>query len=253
MKTKKTSILFLGSLLLSSLSLADVHYSASVVGRTKPATINPTGMVAYDGLLWGEYSKESPLYGYYRIGARAGGNPSYGALLQVAPIAPLIFEIQKGYTHRFAKISTIDCNTVECKGQIDRTDYSVRLIAAKNNFILLSSATWREIRTPDGSLPVGLESEVFVVSPGFHRFFETSFTFGYQLPENQLVGVMVNNGVISEGSRKSSSVYAIYRSKWDEYNYAVGAGTYKSDAPDQDGLSALFSISRSWGDKLSLF
>ncbi len=232
---------------------AAIHYSLNVVARSKPAVVNPTGTVAYDGMLWGESSKENPKYGYYRIGARAGGNPSLGAFIQVAPIAPLVFEVSRGITNRVLQISTIDCNTVSCKGQIDRTDYIIRAVAAKSSFVFLANANWREIRTANVSQFVGLEAEFFTVTPGFHRYFETSFTLGYKLSENDLVGVIFNNGEISEGNRKSSSIHAVYRSKWDEYNWALGAGNYKSDMPNQDGLSLIFSLTRNFGERLSLF
>ncbi len=232
---------------------AATHYSLNVVGRSKPATINPTATIAYDGMLWGEPSKENPVYGYYRIGARTGGNPNLGAFFQVAPIAPLVFEISRGITNRVLKISTLDCDVVSCKGRIDRTDYIIRAVAAKSNLILLASANWREIRTDNVSQVVGLEAEFFTVTAGFHRFFETTFTLGYKLSEKDLVGLIFNNGEIAEGQRKSSSVYGVYRSKWDEYNWALGAGNYKSDMPDQDGLSIIFSVTRNFGDRLSLF
>ncbi len=253
MKKRNFIMILILGLFQVSQSYAETNYSLSLVGRSKPATINPTGTIAYDGMLWGEFSKDHPMYGYYRVGAKAGGNPNYGAFFQIAPIAPLVFEVSKGITNRFLKISTLDCDAVDCKGKVDRTDYAIRAAGAKGNFVLLVSANWREIRTDEASQLVGLESEFFTVTPGFHRFFETSTLLGYKSSENDIVGLLFNNGTISEGSRKNSSVYGIYRSKWDDYNWTVGAGNFKSDMPDQDGLSLIFSISRNWGDRLSLF
>lgn len=253
MKKLIGSMLAIG-VLSASTSFADVHYSLNLVGRTKPATANPTGTVAYDGMLWGEYNKEKPLYGFYRVGARAGGNPSYGAFVQISPIAPLVFEVAKGTTNRFLKINTLDCDQVECKGKVDRTDYIIRAAAAKGNWVFLGSALWRDIKTEDSPKTIGLEAEFFVVPAGTTtKYTETSFTLGHKLGEDKLVGVMVTNGSLPDYSLKNSSAYAIYRDRWTDYNWAVGAGSFRSDMPDQDGFSAIFSISRTWGDRLSLF
>lgn len=112
---------------------------------------------------------------------------------------------------------------------------------------------WREIQTPDSAIAVGLEQEYFVVTSGFHRYFETSITAGYRLPENKFVGVLINNGLLSEGNRRNSSTYVIYRTQCEEFGVVVGLGNFKFDAAGQDGFSAIVSLSKSWGTNLSLF
>lgn len=244
---------FILLLAFAATAQADIHYMLNAQGRSHPGSTNLTGTVAYDGILWGESSKENPLYGYYRIGAIAGGAPSYGAFLQIAPIAPLIFEVQRGYTHRFSKIATLNCDVIECKGMVTRTDFTMRAVAAVNQFVFMGHATWRELQTPDVSTPVGLEFEIFEVPPGYHRYLETSFIIAHMLPENQAVGVMINNGGVAGQNLKNSSAYGVYRFPWNEFNFSVGAGAYTSSAPNQDGFSAFLSITRNWGEKLSLF
>ena len=58
---------------------------------------------------------------------------------------------------------------------------------------------------------VALESEFFTVTSGFHRFFETVLSAGYKLPNQHIIAVMSTSGVISEGDRRYSSVYGLYR------------------------------------------
>jgi len=252
MKTKNifTLLLCLG---FSIVSLAETNYTIDIRARTRPSSLNPVASAAYDGMLWGQASKEKPLYGYYRVGAKVGGSPTYAAFLQVAPIAPLIFEVQRGNTHRFLNINTIDCNLADCKGKVERTDYTVRLLAAYQNIVFAGNATWRELRSQDGSKPVGLELEYFTASPGFHRYFETAATLGYKLPEDRLVGITAINGHLSEGDKKMSSIYGIYRFLYQDFTWTVGAGQYRSDEPDQNGISGILLFTKTWGEKLSLY
>ncbi len=238
---------------LSIISHAETHYLLDASLRTQPSAKNLVGTAAYDGMLWGVADKKNPLYGYYRVGLRAGGNPSYAAFLQIAPVAPLIFEIQRGDTHRFFDISSINCDLVECKGKVERTDYSIRLLAAYESIFFSGTALWRELRTSNNSKLVGLENELFVVTSGFHRYFESNITLGYQLPGEHLAGVTYTSGLLSEGDRKISTVYGFYQLPYKGFSVTLGAGEYKSDAPDQDGFSGVLLISKEWGEKLSLY
>lgn len=251
----KTKFFFLiaASLFTVSSALAEMNYSIDGRFRSKPSAFNAWGTVGYDGLLWGEYNREKPMYGYYRVGGRFGGSPNYAAFVQVAPIAPLVFEVQKGNTHRFMSINTIDCDLVECKGKVERTDYIVRLGAAYKDFVFGGGAMWRELKTEDSTKAIGLELEMFTVSPGFHRYFETNFVAGYKLANGHMVGATVINGVVSEGERKMSAAYGIYRLPWNDFTITGGLGSYKSDQPDQDGTSAILTFGRTWGERLSLF
>src|SRR5690606_19610844 len=120
------------------------------------------------------------------------------------PMSPIIFEVQIGTTQRFLDIKSFNCDTFECRGRVDRTDYTLRLIGAYKNFIALGSAMWREIRTEDknNNKAVALELEYFSITPGFHRFFETSLLMGYQLENKHIIGLSLTDGVISEGDRR---------------------------------------------------
>lgn len=240
-------------LMISASAMAEVNYSLTYQGRSYPTANNLVGTISYDGMLWGKFSKEDPSYGYFRIGEKAGGAPSYAAYLQVAPIAPIVFEIQRSYTHRFTKISILDCDAVKCDGRVTRTDYSIRAAAALKNFIFLGNATWREIETPEANTAVGLEFELFTVSPGTHQYFETVLLAGYQLPENHIVGLLAINGELKNQNRKSSSAYVVYRFPWREYAVSTGAGNYTSNENDKSDFSAILSVSRNWGESLSLF
>ncbi len=242
---------FVMCLVLVSMAKADVHYSLDLGARSKPSTASLDGTVAYDQMLWGTKSQEKPMYGYMRVGARLGGNPTNGAFVQVAPIAPLVFEVQKGYTHRFIKTASFDCSVVECYGRIERTDYIIRLLAGYQHFIFLGNAMWREIQTGNENKPVVLEAEMFSVQPGFHRFFESTVTVGFKLNEDDIVGVMVGAGEISENNRRFSSAYGVYKTKWNGFGIAAGLGKYSSDQADQDGSSAIFSMSYKFGERLS--
>ena len=128
-------ILILIAVLFSFPTFAELNAKIDLSLRTKPLQYNGGLTGAYDGRLWGEVDRTKGLYGFYRVGARLGGSPTAAAFVQVAPIAPVIFEIQKGTTYRFIKTSATDCDTYECLHRIDRTDYSMRLGLLKRNGI----------------------------------------------------------------------------------------------------------------------
>ncbi len=244
---------FVVCLAVSCLVKADFNYSIDAKARSLPTVGNLQFTANYDQLLWGEKKEDNPLYGYLRAGVKAGGSPTVAGFLQIAPIAPVIFEVQKGITQRFLKISGLACSDVECKGKIDRTDYSIKLLGAFKELIFVGNVIWREIRTESSTQLIGLEYEFFEVSPGMHHFLETSWVLGYKLDPNQVVGLMGTNGEISEGNRRFSSLYGIYRFPYQDLNLAVGLGNYKSDQNDLNQLSTIFTATYQWGPRLSLF
>lgn len=248
-----SKILIAGSLLFTFNVRAADHYSFDARARSAPTIGNVQATANYDQMLWGEKTPDNPLYSYLRVGARGGGSPTYAGFLQIAPIAPVIFEVQKGITHRFLKISGFNCSEIECKGKMDRTDYSVRLLAAVKDFVIMAHFMWREIRTETIATIVGLEYEFFEVTPGFHRFMESTWTLGYKLSSGNMVGVVSTQGEISEGNRRSQSIHAIYRFPYQDFSLVAGIGNYKSDQNDLNQMSAIFSATYQWGERLSLY
>lgn len=215
--------------------------------------MNVSGVVAYDDLLWGKVSKEAPLYGYYRLGGVAGGSPTLGAFIEVAPIAPLVFRYQKSITYRFLKSSSFDCATTYCFGAFDRSDFSVQLAAGYGRVIGLATYLWRTLNAPESSNPVVAEHELFTVSSGEHTFSEAGLTVGYLLRDSSVVGLTYTSGIISEGNRHSNSVYGIYHWKWKGFDLTAGAGRYDTEQHDVSASGVLFVIGKKFGDSLSLF
>jgi hypothetical protein len=233
---------------------ADPYYSINALARSYPGAINLSATAAVDKMLWGEYSKETPFYGYYRLGVIGGGAPNYGAFLQIAPIAPVIIGIQQGYTHRFTKIATLNCDVVECKGMVSRTDYSIKILGGYGEYFTAINAGVREIKTPDSSSNVGLEQEIASVPSGYHRYSETILALGYKITDEKALGFLINSGEFVNQNIKNSSSYLFYRFMWEKYNVTFGVGQYTSNNQNGvDGPSAVFSMTRSWGEKLSLF
>lgn len=237
---------------ISLSSYANVHYSFDARYRSQPSGYNVHGSINYDGLLHGVHDKTKPFYGYYRLGAKIGGSPTGAVYLQVAPIAPLIFEVQKGASYRFLQSSSFNCKNVYCFGVVDRTDYIVRLLAGYKKFVFSLSHMYREINTPNSSTPVGLELEYFTVSPGFHRYNETALLAAYKLEDNRTIGLTYSSNKISEGDRSSSALYGIYRWKMHDFDWTAGVGNMSSDQSNVGGAGVLFMLGRKFGDGLSL-
>lgn len=208
---------------------------------------------AWDHLLWGNPENQNPMYGYYRVGAIAGGSPNLGAYLQVSPVAPIVFEVQRSLTHRFVDHSNFDCDVLECQGRVDRTDYSAKIAGAYQNFFLVSSILFRDVRTSNSDKKIVIELEDLVVTPGTHRFTEINVVLGYRLPEKKFVALLSTTGEVVENKQRFESVYGIYHWPWNEYGFTAGGGHYRSFHKETTGTSFLLSVSRKWGQSLSLF
>lgn len=232
---------------------AEVHTNVEGSLRTDPRAMNLTATVAYDHLLRGEASKENPFYSYARLGLIVGGSPSVGAYLDYAPIAPLIFSVQKNHTHRFQKASRFDCENFQCQKNIDRTDYSVRGIVAYEKLFFTQSYTWRELRTDGDVHGFYIEQEHFVVTPGFHRFTEASSILGYQISDEQQAGILYVSNELSEGHDRSHTASAFFRQQWGEFAFTFGISQYKYEQFDSKGPAGFITIDWDRGKKLSLF
>ena len=238
---------------LSFSAVAEVNSNFKFQFRSKPGATNVLGVLAYDELLWGKFSKDTPLYGYYKLGAVAGGSPTLGAFIEVAPIAPLVFRYQKSITYRFLKSSSFDCATEYCFGAFERNDFSVQLAAGYGRMIGFASYLWRNVNAPDSSNPVVAEQELFTISSGAHSYNEAGLTMGYLLRDSSVVGLNFTSAEISEGSRRSRSIYGIYHWKWNGFDLTAGAGRYDTDQPEVSGSGVLFIIGKKFGESLSLF
>lgn len=234
-------------------SYAQINYKLSAQYRSTPSATNFLGSVAFDGLLWGNVDKQKPLYGYYKLGFTLGGSPTAAAFVEVAPIAPVVFKLQKSSTYRFTKSAVFDCTAVYCFGVLDRTDFSMTAGAAYKNIVGLVSYLWRDIRAPSSENLVVAEQELFTLTPGYHYYNEVSITGGYLFEDKTFLGVHYAAGEISEGRRRSSSVYGIYRWQWNELDLTAGAGSYQTDQAYVSGNGVIFAIGKKFGESLSLF
>ena len=253
-------ILIIIASLFSFQTFAEFNGKIDFSLRTKPLQYNAGVTGAYDGLLWGEVNRTNGLYGFYRVGAKLGGSPTAAAFIQIAPVAPVVFEIQKGTTYRFVKTSGTDCDTYECLHRVDRTDYSMRLGGAYKKFVLMSKFMLREIETEEGTKPIFLELEAFHVRPGhYYRYFENLTMAGYKMDDFSSAGLLYIGGELTGSRARFYSGYGYYnrRMEWATLTAALGY-TDNSVAPAaiQDkfrGLSAIVLLSRTFGETLSLF
>ncbi len=244
---------FMIVMVFSSLSLAQYNLNVNAAFRTDPRAKNLTATLAYDYLLRGEASKQTPFYSYARAGVVAGGSPSFGAFIQVAPIAPLIFEVQKSRTVRIDSSDHFDCQKFECQGVIDRTEYSVRAVAAYGHFFITPKFLWREVQSDSNFRPIYFEQEVATASPGFHRFQQASVILGYAISDAWQSGVIYSASEFSENRVVSHTASVFYRQKIGAYAATFGLSHYKYEQFDIQGPAGFLSLDYDLGDKLSLF
>lgn len=239
--------------LISFVAQAELQQKYSISYRTTPAGLNPMASLSYDSLLWGDGNKQNPLFGFYKFGIQLAGAPTANVFVELAPIAPLVFSVNKSLSYRFLNSSVFDCNRFYCFGSIDRTDYLIKAAAKFNNIAFVGSYMWRELSTPDSSKPIMLELENFSVLNGNHKYNEFVFFTGYQRPTDDMLGVLYINGKLPDLSLASNSVYAVYHWKHNELSYTVGLGNYSTDQANVGGTSMIFSIGKTIGESLSLF
>lgn len=260
-KLLKFRLIGLGLLLVCKTAFSQVHYKLNAQYRSTPGAKNILGTVAYDGLIWGIADKQNPLYGYYKLGLVAGGAPTVGAFVELAPIAPLVFKFQKSSTYRFLKSSIFDCDQVYCYGTVDRSDASVNLGFGYQRIVGVVSYLSRDIRTPMSSNSVVLELENFTATPGTQNYKEVTLFTGYKIDEAKLLGFHYSAGEISEGHRQVNTLYGIYQWKWhwdhqqedQELDLTFGVGSYQTDQDYVSGNGVLFAIGKKFGESLSLF
>ena len=233
--------------------MAEVGSNINAAFRTDPRAKNLTATIFYDYLLHGTPSKETPFYGYARAGAVVGGSPTIAAFLQVAPVAPVVFEVQKSRTIRFDGADRFDCQTYECQGVIDRLDYKIRAAVAYNDFFFAPGFMWREIQTNGDYRPVYIEQEVFVVTPGFHRLQEGSAVLGYSISDHQQAGVIYTENEISENHFRSRTTSVFYRFPVQDLKITVGLSHFKYEQLNREGPAAFLTLDLDYGQKLSLF
>ncbi len=240
-------------LIICRLSFAQMNYDLKAGYRSTPAGNNIAATAQYDSLLWGAADKEKPWYGYYSVGFTLGGAPTAAAFVQVAPIAPLIFELQKSATYRFSNSAVFDCDRIYCFGVSDRTEASATILGGYGNIVGFITTLWKNIRLPDSSNPVLSELEYFAATPGEHFYNETTAALAYRLDEEKSAGIVYSSGRFSEGDRKTNSAYGVFRWKWQELDLTGGLGQYNSDQPGIGGTSFIFAIGKKFGECLSLF
>lgn len=232
---------------------AEISYELEAALRTDPRAMNMTAKFNYDHLLRGEFSKEDPFYSYARAGFIGGGSPTFGAFVEYAPVAPLVFSVQKDWTHRFQKMGRFDCETSQCQKNIDRTDYSARVIVGYQKFFFSQSYTFRELKTDSDSQPIFLEQERALVPSGFHRFQKVTSIVGYQISEEQMAGVLYAGTWLSETADRSHTASVFFRQECGDFSLTFGLSQYKYEQFDIQGPAGFISLNFSQGQKLSLF
>lgn len=245
--------LFVLIFLASLWTHAEYSYELEAVLRTDPRATNMAAKFNYDYLIRGEFSKETPFYSYARAGLVAGGSPSLGAFIEYAPVAPLIFSVQKNWTHRFLDASRFDCETNQCKKNIDRIDYGVRGVLGYENIFFSQSYALREIKTDSEVRTIYIEQEHALISSGFHRFQEATSILGYQISKEQIAGVLYTSSWISEGGFRSHTASVFYRQQCGDFSLTFGLSQYKYEQFDIQGPAGFVTLNFSRGEKLSLF
>lgn len=252
-KLLSSKVIFFAITIFFIFAKAETNYKVLAQYRTVPSALNVLATGSYESLLWGEVDKKKPLYGYYKVGAALGGSPTAAAFLEVAPIAPIVFKIQKSMTYRFTKSQVFDCKNVYCYGVIDRTDASVSAAAGYNGYVGVLSYLWRNLNAPSSENSVMAEQELFLTTSGEHFYNELTLAVGYMLEDKKMIGLYSTAARFSDGDRKSNSLYAVYRWPWQEWDLTGGVGQYRTDEAFVGGQGVIFTIGKKFGESLALF
>jgi hypothetical protein len=231
-----------------------LNYKTDFSFRSKPQGINLVGTAQYDHLIWGEGIKENPLYGYWRAGAKIGGSPTLAGFLQVAPVAPLIFEISKSMTKRFLNSKEFNCATYECKKSINRLDFSTKIVFGYQNFFGMGSLNFRDIKTSSESKLMALELEYFSVLSGItHRYFSRSLMFGQKYSNDRSFGVAYENGQIKKINKHFENYLGFVKFNYNDLNWIIAASRFNTNEAGVSGNGLILGLSKTFGDSLSLF
>ncbi len=156
-------------------------------------------------------------------------------------------------TNRYYEQPDFDCNNSVCTGWLKRSTLQATTVLGYSDFFALLSYGKTEHSIEDVSKPLAVEGEGLYLNPGGEPVITSAGALIWK--ENK-----ARNWILASRDFRavdsvawSRSQYFIFRGDvFDSYQLTLGLGQFESSRSPRGG-SVVVSLSRSWGEKLSLF
>lgn len=231
--------------------------TAGIQGRTLPALgAELYADSGFNQLLWGK--KETPkdfLYGLVRpsLGVSSSGViNSFKGELEVFPISILGFAVGRQYVHSNFDFNFFECEDVTCEGEFQRNYVETKMVLGAKGFIVMGSFKVDTLSGPkDNNKPMADWRNVIIGDPGQDVQHDKKLLVAY-LFGNKMAGVLMENTQFQGSGERKESYAGVYQVRYDNTNYMIGAGTFRSDQQPM-GFQLYFRIHHVALPSLKLF
>lgn len=251
--------LFLGCMVLGGQSLYGLphHYQLQAGARSFPRSGTLEAHAYLNQHLW-KASDESLnwKYGFWKAGGFVATHGQAALKVDIFPISFWQVGFQKGITSRFYETLTLDCEQINCGGQVIRDTLRTTLALAYKDFFLIPSYSRTHLSlVTNGTNPTddfSSEEDNLVASKAGDDLLLTQVVFGFKAGQQRWL-FLNKESHMQESGDWNHSQYVVWSKTVDQqWNYFVGAGQYRSNHAAMVG-SVVAGFNWSMGENLSLF
>lgn len=208
--------------------------------------------------LWGNPGKSNTMFGIIRPSLILDSSivvSSYDANVTVYPISFIGLGIgKKEMKSEYDEFTYYDCDTIRCKGSLNKVYSMAKLAIAYQSFI--SSYTYRHFNNEyddkkNLSLPVAEYEYAIQVNTSEETQVQKTFFLGYKLGENTL-GLVSNNVEFLKSDTSYFLNIAIYQTQFSYFKTVLGAGTIGNSNLNPSGVIVL-KLTHQLSPTLTLF
>jgi hypothetical protein len=235
----------------SVFSAEDFDYSAGFGLRTLPFGSSLYGRGGYNILLWGGPKSEGFLYGYARPALQLQSSAVVNRVdltLDLYPISFFGFRLGKAVSLRWTDTSTLDCNVLECRGDLSRAYIQMEVLGAYQKYF---GGLWARLDTLEPSRKgrnFADETSALAGRNPSDGLWTWEVLGGYDA-ESWKAGLWLVFQGMSHSRARNDTEYAFVTVKRGDFDYTVAAGSYASSTRSR---GPAFAISVKWNGREGL-
>jgi hypothetical protein len=219
--------------------------------RSTPQSLS-AGVYGKNGLvLWDKRNAENIWqYGFVNVGGEVAIHGLAEAQIEFRPVSILGITVFKSYTTRFYKTKTLDCELIDCGGNLVKSGYRLQLLLGFGDYLLVPGLSNTRFDS-ESTGPIAGESEFIIFSSPTDVGISKNLFLGKKI-DGAVLGIYHNEIVNDTFDEIAKFDYVIYKfPPKDNLTYAVGAGFFESSHAARIG-SVFVNAGMSFGEKLGL-
>ncbi len=225
---KKAILIQIILVVISLKSYGKWDYSSTNVVRSYPIGFYSDAVLGKGLKLWGKKkSKKDALYGFIRPSLTYQTSVlvnSARGQIDIYPISFLGFYAGKDYTSRQVNIATFDCDSVVCKGNLERGYYGARMAVAAGPLVLMSDNKVERVEMKDKIGTFVDERATLLARSRYDYVTKHQLILGVKFSEQILFGTLFIKHYMKyyKNSSLMSHLFTQYSRKRWSYMVAVG-------------------------------